>query len=72
MCEECHQSPCAHGCPNAPDPRVLGHCELRVCNSALLEGQEAYTDGFNYFCSLECATLYHGIRLTELRSEDFE
>ena len=70
MCNECYHSPCLRGCPNAPEPSVLGYCELSACKEDLYEGDKIYTDGCNNFCSLECAIIYHGIREVILTKED--
>lgn len=59
-CEYCRQHPHHPSCPNAPEPKVRGHCEQ--CGEPLREDYEYCTDNQDdRFCSYECATDYHGI-----------
>ena len=61
MCEYCYYTIGHHPrCPNASEPKVLGHC--LQCNYELREDYEYYRDNDdNKFCSEECAVQYHGI-----------
>ena len=64
MCEICHKYVCPSGCPNAPEPEIMGYC-LR-CAEELRVDYEYYEDGDgNEFCSEECAIQYHGIKCRE-------
>lgn len=70
MCEYCHQFPHDCRCPNAPDPKIRGHCD--VCGEELREDYEYYTDEEdNVFCSKECAIKYHGIKSKEWDYEKY-
>ena len=69
ICSECLQAPCHPRCPNAPEPKVRGHCEQ--CNEELREDYEYYTDSENNkFCSDDCALEYHGIKSREWEEEE--
>ena len=69
MCSECWQTPCHPRCPNAPEPKVRGHC--KQCGGELREDYEYYTDNYdNKFCSEDCGTEYHGIESKEWEDED--
>ena len=49
-CEYCRQFPHHPRCPDAPEPKVRGHCEQ--CGEELREDYEYYTDNEdNKFCS---------------------
>ena len=37
MCEECRQTYCPPGCPNAPEPPVVLHCSC--CGEPIREGE---------------------------------
>lgn len=61
MCEHCRRNPCRLGCPNAPDPEIMGVC--KYCGEKL-RADYTYTvdnDG-NTFCSQDCAVAYHEIK----------
>ena len=61
MCEICLSNPCSSRCPNAPEPKVRGHC--KQCREDLREDYEYYIDNKdNEFCSEDCALEYHGIK----------
>ena len=70
MCEYCHCD-VSHlpRCPNAPDPKIRGHCEQ--CKEELREDYEYYIDNEdNKFCSDDCAIKYHGIKSEEWNYEE--
>lgn len=69
MCEYCHQYPHHPLCPEAPEPKIRGHC--KYCYVDLREDYEYFTDSFdNKFCSDDCAMKYHGIKSKEWEKEE--
>lgn len=47
MCQICMHSPCLSGCPNAPDPTPVTHCNC--CGEPIIPGDEyAVIDGIPY------------------------
>ena len=70
MCEHCHYTIGHHPrCPNAPLPKVRGHC--KQCSEDLREDYEYCTDNEgNKFCSEDCALKYHGVESKEWGEED--
>ena len=37
MCEICRQTPCHPRCPNADEPKIIGHCDNVNCGEPLRE-----------------------------------
>lgn len=71
MCDICRSYPCHPRCPNAPDPKIRGHCEH--CRCGLREDYEYYIDNEdNKFCSYDCALEYHGIKSKEWDYLDYD
>ena len=69
ICEICRQYPCNARCPNAPEPKICGHCEQ--CGEELREDYEYYVDNEEHkFCSDDCALEYHGIKPEEWNDEE--
>lgn len=66
MCEICRQTPCHNMCPNADEPKIIGHCDNVNCGEPLREDYTFFTDNDdNMFCSLNCALAYYGIHEEE-------
>lgn len=51
MCDLCMQTPCANGCPNEPDPRVIYECS--ACGAEIVEGDECCKAAGYVYCN-EC------------------
>lgn len=61
ICELCYSSPCAYGCPHAPEPKKIGYCYN--CEVPIREDFECYEDrDNNLFCSTECALEYYEVK----------
>lgn len=65
MCDICQQTPCAHGCPNEPEPPILALCyecgeEIRLGDEYihLVESDEDYC--------MNCAT----VKIAEVEEDD--
>jgi hypothetical protein len=48
MCEECRQSRCPSGCPNAPEPPMVHICS--ECGEAIVDGDDYYEIGGDPYC----------------------
>lgn len=69
MCNYCGRHPHDCRCPNAPEPKIRGHCDR--CGEELREDYEYYIDEEdNLFCSEDCALKYHGIKSREWEIEE--
>lgn len=69
MCNICFSNPHNHMCPNAPEPKIHGHC--LQCGLELREDYSYYVDNeSNLYCSEECAVQNHGIIEAEWEDED--
>lgn len=55
MCMICGFTKCPSGCPNAPDPEPVGHCEW--CGDPIYPGDECY--------QLDGGPIYHAECLKE-------
>lgn len=51
MCDICLRTPCASGCPNAPEPPVFAKCD--ECGEEIYDGDEYVEVGDLRFCT-EC------------------
>lgn len=54
MCDICQQTPCAHGCPNEPEPPEVTYCQL--CGGSIREGDEYIDLSGDSYC-MNCVTV---------------
>lgn len=72
MCSMCMTSPCAPGCPNAPEPVPIYTCDK--CGYGIFDGDKFFDSPEGYICNdcLEDMTTQELLKLCEIELKTAE
>lgn len=67
MCDVCRKTPCASGCPNAPEPPVVFSCEK--CGSDIRVDDDYAVIGSATYC-MDCCVIKTA-EFDDIETEDY-